>query len=188
MATILLFDSRRQVKGKTTKNKTFSSQLSPTVALFKKKEASNMTHTSQALPSTSEPNRQLHLPFHSTCNNLFYYGLAYNMSNLSGNEFLNFFLLGVVELPSNLLGWWGAQNLGRRWTAAGSCMLSALGALVTVFLTGGYRRWVKQTYCLTKIETDQGIKEKKKKKTPPRTATQKRVQKRCQFRLEGFFK
>lgn len=79
--------------------------------------------------------RTLLLTLCYTCNNLFYYGLAYNMSNLSGNEFLNFFLLGIVELPSNLLGWWGSQTLGRRWTAAGASMLAALGALVTVFLT-----------------------------------------------------
>lgn len=75
-------------------------------------------------------------PPHSSSYNLFYYGLAYNMANLSGNEFWNFFFLGAVEFPSNLLGWWGAQTLGRRWTAAGASMLAALGALVTAFLTG----------------------------------------------------
>lgn len=59
---------------------------------------------------------------------------------MSGNEFWNFFLLGAVELPSNLLGWWGIQTLGRRWTAAGACLLAALGVLVTALLTRKYRR------------------------------------------------
>ncbi|MPC85994.1 Carcinine transporter [Portunus trituberculatus] len=56
------------------------------------------------------------------------------MANVSGNEFLNFFLLSIVELPSNLLGWFSAQNLGRRWTAAGAAMLAAVCAFITAFL------------------------------------------------------
>lgn len=79
-----------------------------------------------------------------TCYNLFYYGLAYNMANVSGNEFWNFFLLGVVELPSNLLGWLGAQTLGRRWTAAGASMLAALCAFANAFLQGE-AEWVPLT-------------------------------------------
>uniref|UniRef100_A0A0P4WHF6 Major facilitator superfamily (MFS) profile domain-containing protein n=1 Tax=Scylla olivacea TaxID=85551 RepID=A0A0P4WHF6_SCYOL len=69
-----------------------------------------------------------------TCYNLFYYGLTYNMANVSGNEFLNFFLLSIVELPSNLLGWFSAQNLGRRWTAAGAAILAGVCAFATAFL------------------------------------------------------
>lgn len=71
-----------------------------------------------------------------TCNSLFYYGLIYNTTNISGNEFLNFFLLGITELPSNLLGWWGAEYIGRRWTAAGCFLLAALFALVAACILG----------------------------------------------------
>ncbi|XP_068226356.1 carcinine transporter-like [Palaemon carinicauda] len=76
-----------------------------------------------------------------TCNNLFYYGLAYNTTNLSGNEFLNFFLLGITELPSNLLAWWGADFIGRRWTEAGSSLFAAIFALIAVFTTAA-EPWV----------------------------------------------
>nr|XP_053650583.1 carcinine transporter-like [Cherax quadricarinatus] len=68
------------------------------------------------------------------CNYLFYYGLAYNTVNLSGNEFLNFFLLSVVELPSTMLGWWAAQFLGRRWTGALSILLAAIFSLANAIL------------------------------------------------------
>lgn len=49
-------------------------------------------------------------------NNLFFYGIAYNTANMSGNVFMNFFLLGITEIPSNIAGWWASLNLGRRWT------------------------------------------------------------------------
>ncbi|KAK8720108.1 hypothetical protein OTU49_013570, partial [Cherax quadricarinatus] len=76
-----------------------------------------------------------------TCNNLFYYGLAYNTTNLSGNEFLNFFLLSVVELPSTMLGWWAAEFLGRRWTGALSILLAAIFSLANAILLNS-SQWV----------------------------------------------
>ncbi|XP_042237110.1 solute carrier family 22 member 7-like isoform X2 [Homarus americanus] len=76
-----------------------------------------------------------------SCYNLFYYGLTYNISNLSGNEFINFFLLAITELPSNLLGWWMSDFLGRRWTTAGCSLLAAITALINVFLING-AQWV----------------------------------------------
>ncbi|GFY52502.1 organic cation transporter 1 [Trichonephila inaurata madagascariensis] len=47
-----------------------------------------------------------------------YSGLTYNIVNLSGNEFLNFFLLSVVEVPGNLTFWFLMDRYGRRWSAA----------------------------------------------------------------------
>ncbi|XP_064112316.1 carcinine transporter-like [Macrobrachium nipponense] len=77
-----------------------------------------------------------------TCNNLFYYGLAYNTTNLSGNEFLNFFLLGITELPSNILAWLGADFIGRRWTESGCSFLAAIFALAAAF-TIAAESWVR---------------------------------------------
>jgi OCT family organic cation transporter-like MFS transporter 4/5 len=46
-----------------------------------------------------------------------YAGLHYNATNLSGNEFLNFFLLAIVEVPSLFVGWYLMETkFGRRWT------------------------------------------------------------------------
>ncbi|CAL4118969.1 unnamed protein product, partial [Meganyctiphanes norvegica] len=72
-----------------------------------------------------------------TCNNLFYYGLAYNTTNMSGNEFLNFFLLSIMELPSNLLGWLSAEWIGRRWTQCGCFTLATIFALASVGVSDG---------------------------------------------------
>ncbi|XP_063593581.1 carcinine transporter-like [Penaeus indicus] len=68
-----------------------------------------------------------------TCNNLFYYGLAYNTTNMSGNEFINFFLLSITELPSNILAWWAANYIGRRWTEAGCFLFASVFAVIAIF-------------------------------------------------------
>ena len=35
---------------------------------------------------------------------------------IPGNQFLNFFILGIIELPSSYLGGFLADRIGRRWT------------------------------------------------------------------------
>lgn len=61
-------------------------------------------------------------------NNMVYYGLAYNLDNMNGNVFLNFFLLGMTEIPSNLIAWWLSLNIGRRWTQS----IGFLGTTLTL--------------------------------------------------------
>ena len=53
---------------------------------------------------------------------------------MSGNEFVNFFLLSITELPANLAGWYFAQKLGRRWSETGFFFLCAFFALLAVFI------------------------------------------------------
>ncbi|XP_077539866.1 carcinine transporter-like isoform X2 [Haemaphysalis longicornis] len=60
-----------------------------------------------------------------------YYGLHFNVTNMSVNEFLNFFLLGLVELPAYVVGWWTMEYFGRRWSnvalqllVSGACFAS----------------------------------------------------------------
>ncbi|GIX76076.1 organic cation transporter 1 [Caerostris extrusa] len=48
-------------------------------------------------------------------NILSYYGLQFNISNLAGNEFLNFFLLAIAEVPGYLSSWIIMERFGRRW-------------------------------------------------------------------------
>ncbi|ROT74335.1 putative organic cation/carnitine transporter, partial [Penaeus vannamei] len=77
--------------------------------------------------------RTLLLTVNYTCNNLFYYGLSYNTTNMSGNEFINFFLLSITELPSTVLAWWGASYIGRRWTEAGCFLMASVCAVIAIF-------------------------------------------------------
>ncbi|KAH6928478.1 hypothetical protein HPB50_016714 [Hyalomma asiaticum] len=44
-----------------------------------------------------------------------YYGMSINVTNMSGNEFVNFFLLALVEFPGCVIAWWAMEKLGRRW-------------------------------------------------------------------------
>jgi hypothetical protein len=37
---------------------------------------------------------------------------------MSGNQFLNFFILSVIELPSGMAGGYLVDKVGRRWTHA----------------------------------------------------------------------
>ncbi|XP_054162178.1 carcinine transporter-like [Oppia nitens] len=60
-----------------------------------------------------------------------YYGIQMNVYNFSGNEFINFFLLSVVEIPAYLVGWFSMETrLGRRWTFALFMLLCGLSLCV----------------------------------------------------------
>ena len=46
-----------------------------------------------------------------------YYGLMLNAINLHGNEFINFFLMAIIELPGYFIAWSLMEShLGRRWS------------------------------------------------------------------------
>ncbi|CAG7696957.1 unnamed protein product [Allacma fusca] len=67
-------------------------------------------------------------------NVLVYYGITLNTTQMAGNQFVNFFILSIIELPSGYLGGVLADKLGRRWTqvvfflgCALSCFAAGLG-------------------------------------------------------------
>lgn len=68
-------------------------------------------------------------------NVLVYYAITLNTSHMPGNQFVNFFLLSIIEFPS---GWFGgilADKLGRRWTQVIfflACMVSCVGATFVI--------------------------------------------------------
>ncbi|XP_046370194.2 organic cation transporter protein-like [Haliotis rufescens] len=51
------------------------------------------------------------------CMSLVYYGLSFGVGTLSGNLYLNIFLMGIVELPGTCLLFLVANKIGRRWTS-----------------------------------------------------------------------
>ena len=53
-----------------------------------------------------------------------------------GNQFLNFFLLGVSELPANLVGYWLVEAMGRRWSQVLAFFLAAVFILLAIQLQG----------------------------------------------------
>ncbi|CAG7834483.1 unnamed protein product [Allacma fusca] len=69
-------------------------------------------------------------------NNLIYYGITLNATNLSGNQFVNFFILAIIEVPSGYFGGVLADKMGRRWTQVVffmlclvTCILAAIGSV-----------------------------------------------------------
>ncbi|XP_071533086.1 LOW QUALITY PROTEIN: organic cation transporter 1-like [Panulirus ornatus] len=74
-----------------------------------------------------------------------YSGIVLNIHNMTGNEFVNFFVLSLVEIPGNILGLVSAQYLGRRLTTIYTLLLGAIfsGVASTVITD----EWLLVTFC-----------------------------------------
>ncbi|XP_013790153.2 solute carrier family 22 member 5-like [Limulus polyphemus] len=63
-----------------------------------------------------------------------FYSLVINATNLYGNEFLNFFFLGLVDVPGIFLSLFLMEKLGRRWTNV--IFMSMAG--FSILISGGF--------------------------------------------------
>ncbi|CAK1591347.1 unnamed protein product [Parnassius mnemosyne] len=77
-----------------------------------------------------------------------YNGLSYNTSNLGVNDYLAFFIGGVVELPSYIIAWHCMERFGRRWVL---CIFMCIGGLacLSCVLVPEDRPWL--TVCLAML-------------------------------------
>ncbi|KAI8492307.1 hypothetical protein Bbelb_297600 [Branchiostoma belcheri] len=69
---------------------------------------------------------------------LVYYGLSLNTSNLGGDDYLNFFISGVVEIPAYISSVYIADWFGRPKTHAAYMIIGAVGCIICPFLTAPY--------------------------------------------------
>uniref|UniRef100_A0A2L2YNP7 Organic cation transporter 1 n=1 Tax=Parasteatoda tepidariorum TaxID=114398 RepID=A0A2L2YNP7_PARTP len=65
-----------------------------------------------------------------TTNIMAYYGLQINVANLAGNEFVNFFLLSLVEAPGYITCWVFMDKFGRRWCAVVGFLLIGFSCMI----------------------------------------------------------
>lgn len=69
-------------------------------------------------------------------------GLSYYAPSLGGDEYLNFFLAGAVELPTYLFLWPALEKLGRRWTLCVSMVVGGFACLATFLVKNGENTYV----------------------------------------------
>ncbi|XP_053406151.1 organic cation transporter protein-like isoform X2 [Mercenaria mercenaria] len=65
-----------------------------------------------------------------------YYGLTLVSSHLAGDRFINFFLSGVIEIPSQVISFCLLNRIGRKWTMILWYAISGISLIIaTVLLT-----------------------------------------------------
>ncbi|XP_067661599.1 organic cation/carnitine transporter 2-like isoform X2 [Haliotis asinina] len=57
-----------------------------------------------------------------------YYGISFGVGRLTGNLYLNMFLVAMVSVPSNVLAFFMNNRIGRRWTGFSFFLLATCGA------------------------------------------------------------
>ncbi|XP_049780685.1 organic cation transporter protein-like [Schistocerca cancellata] len=91
--------------------------------------------------------RCLNIFFNWFVNNSAYYGLSWNTSNLAGNQYLNFFISGAVEVPAYTFLLFTLNKWGRKSILC-SCMLLGGVSLLAALAVPGEMTWLLVTFAM----------------------------------------
>nr|XP_002739655.2 PREDICTED: organic cation transporter protein-like [Saccoglossus kowalevskii] len=79
-----------------------------------------------------------------------YYGLSLNTSNLGGNDYLNAFLSGAVEIPAYILALFLPETrFGRRWSLSSTLILGGVACVLTLFTPACELQWIGIALAMT---------------------------------------
>lgn len=70
-------------------------------------------------------------------NTFVYYGLTLNSVSISGNKYVNFMLLSIIEIPGFAVTYVLSERIGRRWTLCSSLILSGLICITSEYAPKG---------------------------------------------------
>ncbi|KAH8384562.1 hypothetical protein KR093_001027, partial [Drosophila rubida] len=84
-------------------------------------------------------------------NAIVFYGLSLNSTNLSGNKYLNFALVCLIEIPGYSLAWLCLRKLGRRLALSGSLFLCAITCAASGYMTSGQNWLIITLFLLGKL-------------------------------------
>nr|XP_006822665.1 PREDICTED: organic cation transporter protein-like [Saccoglossus kowalevskii] len=80
---------------------------------------------------------------------LVYYGLSLNTSNYGGNDYLNAFLSGAVEIPAYTLAIFLPETrFGRRWSQSSTLILAGVACILTLFAPVCEMQWIGITLAM----------------------------------------
>ncbi|XP_033611642.1 organic cation transporter protein isoform X2 [Cryptotermes secundus] len=95
--------------------------------------------------------RSLNLFYNWAANAFVYYGLSVNSTSLSGNKYLNFALVCLVEIPGYTLAWVAMNRWGRRKPLAASLLLCTATCLAALFVPQDMNRVVVLLFLTGKL-------------------------------------
>lgn len=70
-----------------------------------------------------------------------FYGLSINSTTLSGNKYINFALVSLIEIPGYSLAWICIQKLGRKPSMVLSLWLCGITCTLTIFVSKFAQNW-----------------------------------------------
>ncbi|KAK5646497.1 hypothetical protein RI129_004961 [Pyrocoelia pectoralis] len=63
-----------------------------------------------------------------------FYGLSLTATSIGGDKYLNYVLVCLVEIPGYSIAWVGISKFGRKWTLAGSLLISGITCCLTILV------------------------------------------------------
>ncbi|XP_077977753.1 organic cation transporter protein-like [Glandiceps talaboti] len=93
--------------------------------------------------------KTLNIFFNWFTNSLVYYGLSLNTSNLGGDDYLNAFISGAVEIPAYAISLYIQETfLGRRWSLFVTMVLGGVACILTLAVPDCEYQWIGVTLAM----------------------------------------